>query len=135
MCPLIDNNQNSKLQIPNKLQITNYKLQIDDRKTVLSEYEKLSKQIFPDLKIGFVHGKLKATEKEEVMKKFSNKEIDVLVSTSVVEVGVNIPNASVMMIEGAERFGLAQLHQFRGVLDAQSTSHIVFCSRIIILKK
>ena len=114
ICPLIDNNQNLKLQIPNKLQITNYKLQIDDKKTVLSEYEKLSKQIFPDLKIGFVHGKLKATEKEEVMKKFSNKEIDVLVSTSVVEVGVNIPNASVMMIEGAERFGLAQLHQFRG---------------------
>jgi len=86
----------------------------NEKKTVMSEYEKLSKQIFPDLSVGYLHGKMKAKEKEEVMDKFANGELNILVSTSVVEVGVNIPNASVMMIEGAERFGLAQLHQFRG---------------------
>lgn len=86
----------------------------EDKKSVLSEYEKLSKQTFPDLRVGFLHGKLKPKEKDEVMGKFKNGEIDLLVSTSVVEVGVDIPNASVMMIEGAQSFGLAQLHQFRG---------------------
>ncbi len=102
VCPLIEVANNDK-------QITNL-----DKKSVLSEYEKLSKNIFPDLKIDFLHGKLKSDEKGDTMKKFAEGEIDILVSTSVVEVGVNIPNASVMMIEGAERFGLAQLHQFRG---------------------
>lgn len=83
-------------------------------KSATVEYEKLSKEIFPEYKIGLVHGKLKAKDKEKVMKDFSINELNILVATAVVEVGIDVPNATVMIIEGAERFGLAQLHQFRG---------------------
>lgn len=83
-------------------------------KAATKEAEKLRSEIFPDLNIGLLHGKLSNSEKDEVMSKFKNKEYDILVSTTVVEVGVDVPNATVMMIENAERFGLSQLHQLRG---------------------
>lgn len=77
-------------------------------------HKELSRKVFPDASVGMLHGKMSASEKEEVMREVGEGRIDILVSTSVIEVGVDIPNATVMCILGAERFGLAQLHQFRG---------------------
>ena len=83
-------------------------------RAVTQEFERLSNEVFPDARLGLLHGRLAARKKESVMRAFRDRRLDILVSTAVVEVGVDIPNATVMMVEGAERFGLAQLHQLRG---------------------
>jgi ATP-dependent DNA helicase RecG len=86
----------------------------NQNKAAVDEFEKLQKEVFGKFRLGLLHGRLKPAEKEEVMQSFKRGEIDILISTSVVEVGVDVPNATVMLVEGANRFGLAQLHQFRG---------------------
>jgi len=96
ICPLIEESENFQARAAEK------------------EFLRLKKEIFPDLNLGLLHGRMKSKEKKEIMKSFQDKKIDILVSTSVIEVGIDIPNATIMMIEGAERFGLAQLHQLRG---------------------
>ena len=85
-----------------------------DLKAVTAYAAQLRERVFPELRVGFVHGRLKAKEKEDVMSAFHRGELDVLVSTTVIEVGVDVPNASLMIVENAERFGLSQLHQLRG---------------------
>jgi ATP-dependent DNA helicase RecG len=85
-----------------------------EAKSAVEEHARLQKEIYPDLKLGLLHGRMKADEKDEVMRRFRDRELHILVSTSVVEVGIDVPNATVMLVEGANRFGLAQLHQFRG---------------------
>ena len=98
VCPMVEEND----ELP------------DERKAVTAYAQKLQAEVFPDLKVAFVHGKMKAKEKDTVMAAFANHETDILVSTTVIEVGVDVPNAAVMVIENAERFGLSQLHQLRG---------------------
>ena len=88
--------------------------EVTEAKAAAQEYERISRHVFPDLRVGILHGRLPSREKDAVMTRFHNHELDILVSTPVVEVGIDVPNASVMMVESADRFGLAQLHQFRG---------------------
>ncbi|BCL81388.1 DEXHc_RecG and SF2_C_RecG domain-containing protein [Ktedonobacteria bacterium brp13] len=83
-------------------------------KAAVTEYERLRREVFPNQRLGLLHGGMKAAEKDQIMNSFRNHELDILVATSVIEVGIDIPNASVMVIEDADRFGLSQLHQFRG---------------------
>jgi ATP-dependent DNA helicase RecG len=85
-----------------------------DARAAVAEHERLSAEVFPDLRLGLLHGRMKPAEKDDVMVRFRDHELDILVSTSVVEVGIDVPNATVMVIDGADRFGLSQLHQFRG---------------------
>jgi ATP-dependent DNA helicase RecG len=95
----------------------------DEGKAAVEEHARLQKEIFPHYQLGLLHGRMKPDEKDHMMAKFRDRALQILVSTSVVEVGVDVPNATVMVIEGANRFGLAQLHQFRGRVgrgDAQS---------------
>lgn len=99
ICPLIEESRLETLQ---------------SVKAATTEFERLQKEVFPDLKLGLLHGRLKSSQKNEVLEKFKKEKLDILVSTPVVEVGIDIPTATIMMIEGAERFGLAQLHQLRG---------------------
>ncbi len=99
VCPLIEESDNKLMK---------------SVRAVKQEYDKLRKEVFPRLRIGILHGKMRSKEKTEIMDKFKNREIDILVSTSVIEVGIDISNATIMMIETAERYGLAQLHQLRG---------------------
>ncbi len=96
ICPLIEESENLEV------------------KAAVQEYERLQQEVFPHLRLGLLHGKLRSADKEAVMAEFYRGDLHILVSTSVVEVGIDVPNATVMLIEGANRFGLAQLHQFRG---------------------
>ncbi len=95
-------------------------------KAAIEEYQRLSKTVFPEIKLGLLHGRLSSEEKEEVMQEFRRNQVQILVATTVVEVGVDVPNATVMIIEHAERFGLAQLHQLRGRIGRGATrSHCI----------
>ena len=90
-------------------------------KAAIDEYKRLSREVFPDLHLGLLHGRLPSEEKDEVMQRFRKNEVQILVATTVVEVGVDVPNATVMVIEHAERFGLSQLHQLRGRIGRGAT--------------
>ncbi|MCL6473277.1 MAG: ATP-dependent DNA helicase RecG [Firmicutes bacterium] len=96
VCPLIE--ESDKLEV----------------KAVMDETDRLRNEVFPDLRVGLIHGRMKSVEKESVMKQFNEGKLDILISTTVIEVGIDVPNATVMLIEDADRFGLAQLHQLRG---------------------
>ena len=101
----------------------------EDLENVVDYTEKLRAALPPSVQVAYLHGKMRPADKNRIMEEFANKEIDVLVSTTVIEVGINVPNATVMMVENAERFGLAQLHQLRGrVGRGEFQSYCIFIS-------
>jgi len=96
-------------------------------RAAVAEYQRLSEKVFPYLHLGLLHGRMSAAEKDKVMRRFRSGELDILVATPVVEVGIDVPNATVMLVESADRFGLSQLHQFRGrVGRGQEQSYCMF---------
>jgi ATP-dependent DNA helicase RecG len=97
-----------------------------DLKAAKDEAQRLQKEVFPDLKVGLLHGRLTGKDKDEVMRRFLERKIEVLVSTTVIEVGIDVPNATIMLIEHAERFGLSQLHQLRGRIGRGSEESFCF---------
>jgi ATP-dependent DNA helicase RecG len=100
-----------------------------ETKAAVQEYERLSREVFADLRLGLLHGRMSPAEKDATMRAFRDGALDILVSTAVVEVGIDVPNATVIMIEGADRFGLTQLHQFRGRVrrsEMQSTCLLLY---------
>ncbi|HYL45657.1 MAG TPA: ATP-dependent DNA helicase RecG, partial [Candidatus Limnocylindrales bacterium] len=100
-------------------------------KAAMEEYQRLSKEVFPKLQLGLLHGRLTSDEKEDVMQRFRKNEVQILVTTTVVEVGVDVPNATVMVVEHAERFGLAQLHQLRGRIGrGAAKSHCILVAPV-----
>jgi ATP-dependent DNA helicase RecG len=100
-----------------------------DARAATEDYQRLTGDVFPDLRLGLLHGRMSARDKDRVMRQFRDGEVDILVSTAVVEVGIDVPNATVMLIEGADRFGLSQLHQFRGrVGRGEHTSYCLLVS-------
>jgi ATP-dependent DNA helicase RecG len=100
--------------------------QSSDVKAAVDEAEQLSKRIFPEFNVGLLHGQMPSVKKQQVMSEFRRRKIDLLVSTIVVEVGVDVPNATIMVIEGADRFGLAQLHQLRGRIGRSDAKSFCF---------
>ena len=102
-----------------------------DLKAATESYEKLKTEIFPDLRLGLIHGRMSSEEKDTIMATFKSRELDILVATTVIEVGIDVPNATVMVIEHAERFGLSQLHQLRGRVGRGSAqSHCVLIAPV-----
>ena len=103
--------------------------ELEDLENVVDYTEKLRSRLSPDIQVAYLHGKMRPADKNRIMEEFAAREIDVLVSTTVIEVGINVPNATVMMVENAERFGLAQLHQLRGrVGRGEHQSYCIFVS-------